>query len=259
MIYKVGSQGEIVKLIQEKVGAKPDGDFGLKTEIAVKQWQSSKGLLPDGLVGPVTLMKMGIRSAFYAYSKEQIENAIISKGYKWFEDKDLHLNIVGVRNSNPGARVTNIFDDKLTLSYLKHGKWIYKEWSATTDPGTKGVKEYHNPNGVARLVPGQYLNAYILRLHQGKYEALGQNKPVKVFRDPNRDMIFDEKKIQEGLFGINIHKAGRNSSLVENWSEGCQVFKRSSDFEEFMTIARQSKLAGFTSFTYTLIDSKDIV
>lgn len=259
MVYKIGSQGEIVKEIQKKIGAKPDGDFGPKTEIAVKQWQASKGLVADGIVGSVTLLKMGIKSAFYSYSKDQIENAVKSKGYKWFESKDLHLNIVGVRNSDPGLKVTNIFDDKLTLSYLKYGNWVYKEWSATTDPGRKGVMEYGNPNGVARLVPGQYIDSYIIRLHQGKYEALGQNKPVKVFRDPDRNLTFDERKIQEGLFGINIHKAGRNSSLVENWSEGCQVFKRSSDFEEFMTIARQAKLSGYKFFTYTLIDSKDIV
>ncbi len=67
------------------------------------------------------------------------------------------------------------------------------------------------------------------------------------------------KKIQEGVFGINIHKAGADSTYVENWSEGCQVFKRAKDFDEFMAICRKAKDIHGNSFTYTLIETKDIV
>jgi hypothetical protein len=196
------------------------------------------------------------------YTKEQIEKAIKSKGYVWFEDasnKGFDLNIVGIRNSTTGTKVTNAFDDAISVSYKDGGNWIYKEWVNTTDPGTKGVKEYHNAAGVARLVPGQYRGSHTLGLHQGKYEALKQQKPVKVYRDANRDMNYDETKIQEGIFGINIHKAGADSTFVENWSEGCQVFKRAADFEEFMTIARKAGSIHGKSFTYTLIESKDTV
>jgi hypothetical protein len=177
------------------------------------------------------------------YTKEQIEKAVKSKGYVWFEDtsnKGFDVNIIGIRNSSTGTKVTNVFDDAISVSYKDGGNWVYNEWVNTTDPGTKGVKQYHNAAGVARLVPGQYRGAYTLGLHQGKYEALRQQKPVKVYRDANRDMNYDETKIQEGIFGINIHKAGANSTYVENWSEGCQVFKRAADFEEFMTIIRKA-------------------
>jgi len=103
------------------------------------------------------------------------------------------------------------------------------------------------------------LKAYGIGFHQGKYEALVQIRPVKVWRDADKDMEFDETKIDEGLFGINIHKAGADSTYVENWSEGCQVFKTLADFDEFMTIMRKARDAGFTQFTYTLINSKDIL
>jgi len=43
-----------VKLIQAKVDAYVDGDFGPKTEAAVKAWQSANGLTADGVVGPKT-------------------------------------------------------------------------------------------------------------------------------------------------------------------------------------------------------------
>ena len=193
------------------------------------------------------------------YSKDKIESAVKAKGYVWFEGaKDFDVNIVGVRNSDTGNAVTNAFDDRITLSYKENGNWVFKEWIITTDPGKKGVMEYHNAAGVARLVEGQYRGSHAIGLHQGKYEALKQAKNVKVYRDPNRDMKYDENKIQEGVFGINIHKAGVDSTFVENWSEGCQVFKRAKDFEEFMVIMRKAKDIHGNSFTYTLIESADI-
>ena len=196
-----------------------------------------------------------------SYTKEQLETAVKAKGYVWFEDannKGFDVNIVGVRNSATGQKVTNAFDDVLTLSYKENGEWKSHSWPATTDPGKKGVLEYHNAAGVARLVEGQYRGSHIIRLHQGKYEALGQEKPVKVYRDANKDLKYDETKIQEGVFGINIHKAGAYSTYVENWSEGCQVFKKSADFDAFMIICNKAKKIHGNSFTYTLIESSDI-
>ena len=193
------------------------------------------------------------------YTRDQIETAVKAKGYAWFEGaKDYDVNIVGVRNSAPGQTVTNAFDDVITVSFKIDGVWQYKEWANTTDPGKKGVMQFGNKAGVARLVEGQYRGSHTIRLHQGKYEALGQAKNVKVYRDANKDMKYDETKIDEGVFGINIHKAGADSTYVENWSEGCQVFKKSAEFEEFMAICRKAKAIHGNSFTYTLIESADI-
>lgn len=197
-----------------------------------------------------------------SYTREQIEKAVKSKNYVWFEDaenKGYDVNIVGIRNSSTGQNVTNVFDDWLTVSYKENGAWKFHIWPATTDPGKKGVMEFHNPDGVARLVEGQYRGSHGIGLHQGKYEALKQAKNVKVYRDANRNMVFEENKITEGIYGINIHKAGADSTYVENWSEGCQVFKKAADFEAFMNICRKAKDIHGNSFTYTLIKSKDIV
>ena len=191
-------------------------------------------------------------------TREQIEAAMIKKGFAYFSDGELNLNIIGVRQSSTGNKVTNLFDDFLTLSYKHNGAWVFKKWAATTDPGTKGVKEFHNAAGVARLVAGQYRGSHAIGLHQGKYEALRQAKNVKVYRDANKDMTYDESKIQEGVFGINIHKAGADSTYVENWSEGCQVFKKSADFDEFMLIVKKAAALHGNSFTYTLLNSNEI-
>jgi hypothetical protein len=194
-----------------------------------------------------------------SYTREQIEATVKAKGYAWFEGaKNYDVNIVGVRNSATGDKVTNVFDDIMTVSYKIDGEWKFHSWPCTTDPGKKGVQQYHNAKGVARLVEGQYRGSHGIGLHQGKYEALKQFKSVKVFRDADRNMTYAENKVDEGIFGINIHKAGVDSTYVENWSEGCQVFKRVKDFEEFMTICRKAKDIHGNSFTYTLIESADI-
>ena len=66
------------------------------------------------------------------YSKDLIEKAVKSKGYSWFENGDFNLNIVGIRNSQPGNLVTNLFDDILTVSYKENGVWKYHEFACTT-------------------------------------------------------------------------------------------------------------------------------
>jgi len=195
------------------------------------------------------------------YSKELIEKAVKSKGYTWFETGDFNLNIVGIRNSQPGGLVTNLFDDLITVSFKENGVWKYHEWSCTTDPGTKAVKNFSNPKGVARLIPNQYKGMYMIRLHKNQYTALGQKGVCSVWRDKNKDMTFNEVIIDNGLFGINIHRSNpkTQSEYVENWSEGCQVFKKVLDFNIFMPICEKAKLQFSNSFTYTLIESKYIL
>jgi len=195
------------------------------------------------------------------YTKEQLEVAIKAKGYTWFDDptnKGYDVNIIGIRNMIPGTTVTNSFDDTMSIVFKNNGVWETHCWSCTTDPGTKAVREYHNVNGVARLVPGQYRSSHTIRLHQGKYEALCQQKDVTVFRDSNKDMVFNESTKETGIFGINIHHAGADSTFVENWSEGCQVFKRITDFDQFLSICKKASTIHGNSFSYTLLQSTDI-
>jgi len=198
------------------------------------------------------------------YTRKQIKDAVESKGYKWFENGNYNLNIVGVRNSATEGKVTNKFDDCLTLSYNLDGKEVFHCFAATTDPGTHWVENVLNKDGVAILVPGQYRGSHKIRKHQGKYDALCQKKELKVYRDNNKDGVYDmlEENIHEGIYGINIHKAGgrvNGSTQIDKWSAGCQVFSKESDFDILMEAAYKAKDLYGNSFTYTLIESKDIV
>ena len=201
-----------------------------------------------------------------SYTREQIEKSVKAKGYVWFEDasnKTYDVNIIGVRNNAPSIadKVTNVFDDHLTISFKDESlNWQSYCWMATCDPGKKGVMEFHNNKGVARLVPGQYRGVWKIDKHQGKYDALCQrNGNVTVWRDANRDLLFEEKVTDTGMFGINIHKAGTDSTWVENWSEGCQVFKKVKYFDAFMSICRKASAIHGNKFSYTLLESTDIV
>ena len=142
-------------------------------------------------------------------TKEIIEKAVKEKGYKWFETGDYNINIVGVRNSNTGTEVTNKFDDKITLSFMCDGQWEFYCYDCTTDPGKYWVENIMRKEGVAVLKEGQFPGSHKIRLHQGRYEALGQCRPVTVYRDANKDGKFDlsDDNTQTGLFGINIHRA----------------------------------------------------
>lgn len=46
--------GDLVKKVQAKVGVVADGNFGPKTEAAVRAFQQAHGLVPDGIIGPKT-------------------------------------------------------------------------------------------------------------------------------------------------------------------------------------------------------------
>ena len=58
MLLKIGSRGDDVKKLQEKLGLGADGVFGPGTEKAVKKWQIDHDLAADGLVGEGTWSKM---------------------------------------------------------------------------------------------------------------------------------------------------------------------------------------------------------
>lgn len=178
-----------------------------------------------------------------------LKATMAAKGYAFFENGEFNLNIIGVRNSDTGKKVTNAFDDKLIVAYKQGGGWVVKEWPATCDNG----------GGTARLVPNQYRGSHAIGLHQGKYEALKQCGPVTVYRDFTKDGIYQEDKKETGVFGINIHKAGVDSARVDDWSHGCQVFKRVADFNEFMLLVKKAAALHGNRFTYTLIESKDLV
>lgn len=203
-----------------------------------------------------------IKTALYMKVKEyDFEKLFKRKGYAYFTQGSYNLNIIGIRSA--GAQITNSFDDVLVLIYkTPTGLWTRQIYRITTDPGRYYMLNPTQRKGTAILVPGQYRGAYEIGLHRGKYKALCQRKPVKVYRDSNKDEIYDwdVNNLDEGLFGINIHKAGKLSKRVDTWSAGCQVFASETDFKCFMNYCQKQVQNGLgKKFTYTLIKEEDLV
>jgi hypothetical protein len=193
---------------------------------------------------------------------EHLQSIFKKKKYAFFDNNKSHnVNIIGVRSSQIKA---NEFDDCLFLIYRNDDKdWLVHSYQMTTDIGIRYLKTPINEDGAAILVPGQYRGVYSAAKHRGKYDALCQkNGKVKVWRDNDRDKILDmdDSTIQEGYFGINIHRAAVVGEVerVNGYSAGCQVFKAARDFNEFMALIKLSAKKYDNKFTYTLIEEGDI-
>ena len=88
MILKLGSVGNEVKAIQEKLNLKIDGIFGPLTEEAVKDFQRSNGLEVDGIVGANTLSKLN-----FSVNKRTIKELIVHCSATP-EGKDYNVDII---------------------------------------------------------------------------------------------------------------------------------------------------------------------
>jgi len=205
-----------------------------------------------------------IKPNFYSIcTYADYEKIFKEKGYAYFTRGEYNLNIIGVRSDNKD-KVTNLFDDLLIIIYkTPTGKWQRVTYSITTEPGIYYMtKKILNPKGTAILVPGQYRGCWEIGKHKGDYKALVQKKPIKVYRDGNKDDTYnmDSTRIDSGVFGINIHRSNEfvKATFVNSYSAGCQVFRDPNDFKKFMNLCEnQRKLYG-NSFTYTLLNESDV-
>lgn len=175
-----------------------------------------------------------------------------------FRSGSWNLNIIGIRSISDKS---NSFDDELRVIFKDDfGRWQELAFKITTDPGKYWLENPSRVAGTAILVGNkQYRGVYKIGKHKGVYEALVQTGgKVSVYRDSNKDTILDHdpENIQRGYFGINIHRSNpkRESTLVEKWSAGCQVFADPHDFEVFMSICKKAASVYGNSFTYTLLE-----
>jgi hypothetical protein len=185
----------------------------------------------------------------------RVKSILRNKGFV-LHKRPYELNIVGVRTRSTKA---NRFDDEIHVFYKsKPLKWEYHIFKGTTDHGTFWLENPMQPQGTAILAQGQYVNAYKIGLHLGKYKALVQVAPVTIMRDYDRNAKLDFFNGQKdtGLFGINIHRAMSKGTtkFIDKYSAGCQVFQNADDFLRFMEMCEKHSSLYGNRFTYTLLD-----
>lgn len=88
-VLKLGSKGKLVEDLQKYLKIKVDGDFGTKTEEAVKKFQTANKLKPDGIVGEKTWNDMGFKTTTdLSETFESSGKLVINQKYM---DKDEYL------------------------------------------------------------------------------------------------------------------------------------------------------------------------
>lgn len=165
------------------------------------------------------------------------------------------LTVDGIAGANTSYALEQLADTV--------GSERLRAWPITTIPGLFYLQ---NPQagGVAVLKPGQYANAYILGLHQGKPEhpaLVQQGGEVTIYRDNDRDNYAEETgPTDSGYFGINIHRSNREGAtpVIANWSAGCQVFQRRSQHAQLLALCEQYRASSKNRFTYTLLHEKSL-
>jgi hypothetical protein len=188
-----------------------------------------------------------------------LQRLFAAHGYSFFTGPEaFNLNLFGIRRAQDGV---NLFNDLLGCAYRPKvgADMVVELWPGTTDPGSFYLRQPMNRGGTAIVVPDQYRGLWTLGLHHGKDPAFVQVGPVAVYRDGDRDEVLDmdPKTIVRGLFGINGHRAGTDSTRVDNWSAGCQVWKRRADHDRALELGRAQVAAHPTwkKYSYTLFDS----
>ena len=153
--------------------------------------------------------------------------------------------LLGVQSNEDGF---NIFDDKF---YLFKGRSFIDVTTGTTNAGITGLLNYdrYNSKGFAVIKTDEwYYGLWRYGLHRGRMPALRQIRPIKFFRDWNKNKKVEEiGKMYEGIIGINFHTVTYQKNLsfwrklIGGWSVGCQVLNRVGKYYEFLDRMKDQK------------------
>ena len=197
------------------------------------------------------LLDLGLKNYLYTMIKEEFDK----RGYRFFTEP-YSMNIYAIRNK---TQAPNKFNDILGVAYSNGLTTVQCEFPATVDPGTNWLVNPMDRGGAAAIVPGQYLALWKLGTFKGT-RALIQIRPIKVYRDNNRNEVFDynPRDITEGMYGIFLHQHFQGidiASIVGTSSAGCVVPQRLVDWKYFFDVIELQRENGLgDTYTFTLFE-----
>lgn len=147
MLLKIGSKGEDVKRLQERLKLAADGSFGPGTEKAVKEWQSKNGLAADGIIGDASWSKLfEVGSTAVSSSLFKLENL---KGH--IPDSV----IAQIPDTAAKFNITNTLRLAHFLSQCGHESGGFKLVSENLNYSAEGLKKTFG-----KYFPGDLANSY---------------------------------------------------------------------------------------------------
>ena len=195
---------------------------------------------------------------------DKLINFLKSKNYITYDQIGV-LNIVGFQSSKKdNGTISNKFDDVLNVFYKnQNGNWELLEYQITTMPGYIPQTEIL-PQCVL-LSLGQYVNQCVLdtyTIHHDfeissgpltKDKCLRANKVTVHVNDSKQIYNYKSNTMDMDLF-VLLHKSSDTSAEnVYNYSNGPQVFKTASQWDQFIKLCEnQVTLSNKSTFTYTL-------
>ena len=281
---KLGMEGPAVQELQERLnkdGAslKTDGQFGPKTQAALKQWQASRDITDTGVVGSTTQKALDDNrpvsrsSVADAAGPTRASEIAATRGmseaqkFDYFEGLAQQnggqvktganqKNIVGLRTPTDADANGGVgrYDDKFVMFWKDaQGNKRVREYSGNTEPSARyRGKMGLDVNNDGRLDQGRLPTGFY-EFNTGYSNKLGRTlNPVRdyrVERDTNQDGVFgnDGGRMSGGGNTMRFHAGG--SSITG--SAGCQTMSP----EEYGRFWRDVNSGGTNgSIGYTLIE-----
>lgn len=161
--------------------------------------------------------------------------------------------LVGVQSV---ADVPNSFDD---LFYLFYGDRFVMLTTGTTNAGKNALLQF-DKEGLSGAAVWKtdvfYEDLFVNGLHKGKMKCLRQQKPIKYYRDDNKNDKAEEiGEVHEGIIYANFHgvdyepNSKKIATQINGWSYGCQVC---NNMPEYLFIIQLTETCG-KAVSYALL------